>query len=150
VAASIDIEHLGNRHDCAAGFLIRWRRQESQPRRDENSLISSGLANELGVHAGVDGSAEQNIALQKAVMAKLAENGRNVSESLRHWTRAICSRPREVPLEPRVAASTNAGRNNPSRFKSRAMSFGVDDALEDRRSPAVRVSPSHFAGQWRI
>jgi hypothetical protein len=42
------------------------------------------LANELNVHAGADGSAEQNIALQKAVMAKLAENGGKVPESLRH------------------------------------------------------------------
>jgi len=42
------------------------------------------LANELGVHAGADGSAEQNIALQKAVMTKLAENGGKVPDSLRH------------------------------------------------------------------
>ncbi|TPG48090.1 DUF3597 family protein [Sphingomonas glacialis] len=42
-----------------------------------------GLANELGVHGGADGSAEENIALQKAVMAKLAENGGVVQASLR-------------------------------------------------------------------
>jgi len=42
------------------------------------------LANELNVHAGADGSAEQNIALQKAVMGKLAENGGKVPDSLRH------------------------------------------------------------------
>jgi uncharacterized protein DUF3597 len=42
------------------------------------------LAQELGVHAGADGSAEQNIALQKAVMRKLAENGGKVPENLRH------------------------------------------------------------------
>ena len=41
------------------------------------------LGTELGVHAGADGSAEQNIALQKAVMAKLAENGGIVPASLR-------------------------------------------------------------------
>jgi hypothetical protein len=41
------------------------------------------LANELDVHAGADGSAEENIALHKAVMAKLAENGGNVPASLR-------------------------------------------------------------------
>jgi hypothetical protein len=40
------------------------------------------LANELNVHAGADGSAEQNIALQKAVWAKLAENGGVVPASL--------------------------------------------------------------------
>ncbi|RZF64051.1 DUF3597 family protein [Sphingomonas populi] len=41
------------------------------------------LADELNVHAGADGSAEQNIALHKAVMAKLAENGGVVPDSLR-------------------------------------------------------------------
>lgn len=41
------------------------------------------LAGELNVHAGADGSAEQNIALQKAVMRKLAENGGTVPASLR-------------------------------------------------------------------
>ena len=42
------------------------------------------LAEELGVHAGEHGSAEQNIALHKAVMAKLAENGGVVPDSLRN------------------------------------------------------------------
>ena len=42
------------------------------------------LGRELGVHAGDDGSAEQNIALHKAVMAKLAENGGVVPDSLRN------------------------------------------------------------------
>ena len=41
------------------------------------------LANELNVHAGADGSAEENIALHKAVMQKLAENGGVVPDSLR-------------------------------------------------------------------
>lgn len=40
------------------------------------------LADELGVHAGEAGSAEQNIALHKAVMKKLAENGGQVPDSL--------------------------------------------------------------------
>ena len=42
------------------------------------------LATELNVHAGADGTAEQNMALQRAVMAKLAENGGKVPDSLRH------------------------------------------------------------------
>jgi len=42
------------------------------------------LANELGVHAAEDGSAEQNIALHKAVMQKLADNGGVVPDSLRN------------------------------------------------------------------
>jgi hypothetical protein len=42
------------------------------------------LAQELGVNAGAAGSAEQNIALQKAVMRKLEENGGKVPDSLKH------------------------------------------------------------------
>ena len=42
-----------------------------------------GLAAELGVRAGADGSAEQNVALHKAVMRKLAENGGRVPDSLK-------------------------------------------------------------------
>ncbi len=41
------------------------------------------LAEELNVKAGAHGSAEQNIALQKAVMRKLAENGGKVPDSLK-------------------------------------------------------------------
>ncbi|HEX5129395.1 MAG TPA: DUF3597 domain-containing protein [Usitatibacter sp.] len=41
------------------------------------------LARELGVNAGAHGSAEQNIALHKAVMRKIAENGGKVPQSLR-------------------------------------------------------------------
>lgn len=41
------------------------------------------LATELGVNAGPHGSAEQNIALSKAVWRKLAENGGRVPDSLR-------------------------------------------------------------------
>ena len=41
------------------------------------------LAKELNVNAGAHGSAEQNIALQKAVWKKLAENGGRVPDSLR-------------------------------------------------------------------
>ena len=41
------------------------------------------LAGELGVNAGPHGSAEQNIALSKAVWAALAQNGGVVPASLR-------------------------------------------------------------------
>lgn len=41
------------------------------------------LAEELNVHAGPHGSAEQNIALSRAVWRKLAENGGLVPDSLR-------------------------------------------------------------------
>jgi Domain of unknown function (DUF3597) len=42
------------------------------------------LGSELNVHAGADGTAEQNIALHAAVMQKLADNGGKVPDSLRH------------------------------------------------------------------
>ena len=42
------------------------------------------LAQELNVNAGAHGSAEQNIALHKAVMRKVAENGGRVPESMKH------------------------------------------------------------------
>ena len=41
------------------------------------------LANELNIHAGADGSADENIALQKAVMQKLADNGGQVPDTLK-------------------------------------------------------------------
>lgn len=42
------------------------------------------LANELSVHVGADGSAEENIALHKAVMDKLAANGGVIPDDMRH------------------------------------------------------------------
>lgn len=50
---------------------------------DSSLQARKQLAQELNVHAGADGSAEENIALHKAVMAKLAENGGKVPESLK-------------------------------------------------------------------
>ena len=41
------------------------------------------LAKELGVNAGAPGTAEQNIALHKAVMRKVAENGGKVPDSMK-------------------------------------------------------------------
>ena len=41
------------------------------------------LAGELAVHVGADGTAEENIALHKAVMQKLADNGGKVPDSLK-------------------------------------------------------------------
>jgi hypothetical protein len=51
---------------------------------DSSLSARKELANELGVHAGEDGTAEQNIALHRAVMDKLAENGGLVPDSLRN------------------------------------------------------------------
>jgi len=50
---------------------------------DSSMTARKELAEELNVHAGDHGTAEQNIALQKAVMRKLEENGGRVPASLR-------------------------------------------------------------------
>ena len=50
---------------------------------DSSLQARKELADELGVHAAADGSAEQNIALHHAVMDKLAQNGGLVPDSLR-------------------------------------------------------------------
>ena len=52
-------------------------------KRDASLAARKALANELNVHVGADGSAEENIALHKAVMKKLAENGGKVPDSLK-------------------------------------------------------------------
>ncbi|MEG3167974.1 DUF3597 family protein [Sphingomonas sp. LB3N6] len=51
---------------------------------DSSLTARKELASELNVHAADDGSAEQNIALHKAVMQKLADNGGIVPDSLRN------------------------------------------------------------------
>ncbi|WP_374569955.1 DUF3597 domain-containing protein [Phenylobacterium sp.] len=50
---------------------------------DSSLAARKELAEELDVHAGAHGSAEQNIALQKAVWEALAKNGGKVPASLR-------------------------------------------------------------------
>ena len=50
---------------------------------DSSLAARKELGEELGVHAGADGSAEQNMALQKAVVQKLAENGGKVPDSMK-------------------------------------------------------------------
>lgn len=51
---------------------------------DSSLAARKELATELNVRVGDDGTAEQNIALYKAVMRKLAENGGKVPDSLRN------------------------------------------------------------------
>ncbi len=50
---------------------------------DSSLAARKDLANELNIHVGADGTAEENIALHAAVMQKLAENGGKVPDSLR-------------------------------------------------------------------
>ena len=51
---------------------------------DSSMNARKELAQELGVNAGAHGSAEQNIALHKAVIKKLEENGGKVPESMKN------------------------------------------------------------------
>ncbi len=50
---------------------------------DSSLSARKELAAELNVHAGADGTAEQNIAIHKAVMQKLADNGGKVPDSMK-------------------------------------------------------------------
>lgn len=49
---------------------------------DSSLAARKTLASELDVHVGADGSAEENEALHKAVVAKLAENGGKLPASM--------------------------------------------------------------------
>jgi hypothetical protein len=51
---------------------------------DSSLTARKELAEELNVHAGDHGSAQQNIALHKAVIAELEKNGGIVPDSLRN------------------------------------------------------------------
>ena len=50
---------------------------------DSSLAARKELANELNIHVGADGTAEENIALHAGVMQKLAENGGKVPDSLK-------------------------------------------------------------------
>lgn len=84
----IDIDATLSRLAASKGGGGNWRTSVVDLLKlldlDSSLQARKTLANELNVHAGADGSAEQNIALQKAVMAKVAENGGKVPDSLRH------------------------------------------------------------------
>ena len=85
---SVDVEAVLTQLASKKGGGGNWRTSivDLLKLLDLDSSLSARkeLANELNVHAGDDGSAEQNIALEKAVMAKLAENGGKVPDSMRH------------------------------------------------------------------
>ena len=85
---SVDVEAVLSQLAAKKGGGGNWRTSivDLLKLLDLDSSLSARkeLGNELNVHAGADGSAEQNIALQKAVMQKLAENGGKVPDSLRH------------------------------------------------------------------
>jgi hypothetical protein len=85
---SVDVEAVLSQLAAKKGGGGNWRTSIVDLLKlldlDSSLAARKTLAGELNAHAGADGTAEQNIALQKAVMAKLAENGGKVPDSLRH------------------------------------------------------------------
>ena len=87
-SATVDVEAvLTQMASTAPGHGGNWRTSIVDLLKmldlDSSLTARKELANELGVHVGADGSAEENIALHKAVMRKMAENGGTVPASLR-------------------------------------------------------------------
>lgn len=76
VMAGMKADHGGNYKTSIVDLLKLLDLDSSLAARKE-------LGDELNVHAGADGSAEQNMALHRAVMDKLAENGGVVPDTLR-------------------------------------------------------------------
>jgi 3-oxoacyl-ACP reductase-like protein len=86
-ARPVDVEAVLSQMAAQKGGGGNWRSSivDLLKLLDLDSSLSARkeLAQELNVHAGTDGSAEENIALHKAVMAKLAENGGKVPDSMK-------------------------------------------------------------------
>ena len=84
---AVDVEVVLTKLASSKGGGGNWRTSIVDLLRlldlDSSLAARKNLAQELSVRAGADGSAEQNIALSKAVMKKLAENGGKVPESLK-------------------------------------------------------------------
>ncbi|MBO9560341.1 MAG: DUF3597 domain-containing protein [Caulobacter sp.] len=85
-AASVDVDAVLTSMAATEGGGGNWRTSIVDLLKllklDSSLDARKELAQELNVHAGEHGSAEQNIALHKAVMRKLAENGGKVPDSL--------------------------------------------------------------------
>jgi len=84
-AAPVDVEAILSAKPGAANLDWRHSIVDLLKLLELDSSLSARkeLAGELDVHAGADGSAEQNIALHKAVMRALAEHGGTVPASLK-------------------------------------------------------------------
>lgn len=86
--SEVDVENLLSNMAGAHGGGGNWRSSivDLLKLLDLPSSLEARkeLADELNVHVGEPGSAEENIALYKAVMVKLEENGGKVPDSLKH------------------------------------------------------------------
>lgn len=87
-AQPVDVEAVLTKIAAGKGGASNWRQSivDLLKLLDMDSSLNARkeLGTELNVHAGADGSAEQNIALHKAVMNALAANGGKVPDSLKH------------------------------------------------------------------
>ena len=85
--SEVDVEAILNDLSAKSEQTLNWRTSIVDLLKlldlDSSLAARKELAEELNVHAGEHGSAEQNIALSKAVWKKLAENGGQVPASLR-------------------------------------------------------------------
>ena len=85
-AQAVDVEAILTQKAAAAGRPSNWRTSIVDLLQllglDSSLTARKELGQELNIHAGADGSAEQNIALHKAVMQKLAANGGKVPADL--------------------------------------------------------------------
>ena len=86
-AEPVDVEGVLRHMAEAKGGKSDWRHSivDLLKLLDLDSSLDARkeLATELAVEAGANGSAEQNIALHKAVMRKLADNGGKVPDDLK-------------------------------------------------------------------
>lgn len=82
----VDVEAVLSRLSSGANSGGNWRNSIVDLLKllnlDSSLSARTALANEVGVHVGADGSAEENMALHRAVMRKLAENGGKVPADL--------------------------------------------------------------------
>lgn len=85
--APVDVEAVLTAMAAEKGGQSDWRRSIVDLLKlldlDSSLEARKELAAELDVNAGAHGSAEQNIALHRAVMRKLAENGGKVPNELK-------------------------------------------------------------------
>ncbi len=86
--APVDVEAVLTQKAAAYGKPSNWRTSIVDLLTllglDSSLAARKALANELNIHAGADGSAEENIALHKAVMQQLAKNGGKVPANLQN------------------------------------------------------------------
>ena len=84
--APVDVEAILTQKAAAYGKPNNWRTSIVDLLTllglDSSLAARKELANDLNIHVGADGSAEENIALHKAVMQKLAANGGKVPADL--------------------------------------------------------------------